>query len=211
MKFDQATTNQVTTSVFFAIGLAIWFGIPRFTEHNEAWDSIWYLVMIPAGFLAGVSNPRRPSYPVLALIMAQFAAFLVQFVMGPSGPLAILAPIAFAAIYGIVLFMAWVGAWVRPKIRWRRRLALVFVPLVVFVVMPGDAEAHTYYYDYGFTVGYPTHYSEYGEIWQITVLYDYNWQQIGSAQMWHYPPATDGWLLHWSNYTPQAISEVAPV
>jgi hypothetical protein len=172
--------SQVTSlCVFAAVGLAIWFVVPR------DW---WYLVaMIAAGFAAGMTNPQRPSTPALGMVGAQLAAFVVEYTgleRKPSyGPLP--GVVQFAFLYGIVLFMAWVGQWLGPKIRWRRAIPVLVAPLV-FVLLPTPASAHTYYYEHAFSVGYPVQYESDGAMRQITILYDYNYQQLGGVSMWHH-------------------------
>jgi hypothetical protein len=84
LEANQATTNQVTTSIFFIVGLAIWFGIPKFTNEVEAWDSVWYfLIMVPASFLAGVSNPKQWLWTGSAILLAQISAMVIQYWPNP--------------------------------------------------------------------------------------------------------------------------------
>jgi hypothetical protein len=74
--------------------------------------------------------------------------------------------------------------------------------------MPADAEAHTYWYEHGVSVGYPTEYYE-GQIWQVTVLYDWNWNAVAEAMMLH-QPHYEGWRLFWWVHSPTRMYELSP-
>jgi hypothetical protein len=132
-KNRKGKSSMKTTVVFAAVGLTIWFLVPYFTGHPEAWDSPWYwLFSSLAGFAAGVASPRKWSLCAFAVLLAQAIGFSIQYALGPGGPFGPLVGLmTFVWLLPFVLLLAWLGSKIRGLgHRFRTPLALIFAPLV---------------------------------------------------------------------------------